>query len=299
MTETSKEYTKKLDIIIISKKGKMAPLEASLTSHMTPAQRKALLKQLTPEMLSSLKKPEILMDFLTDCLNSDDAAMAVTALSGIFHLMTTRNLDYPDFFTRVYTLLDKDVLHGKYRSRVLRCLETFLAPTNHLPAATVASFIKRLARLCLTAPPAAIVAIVPFIYNLLKQHPTCTFIIHRKPFPPYTKSDEDLGEDPFDMAEKDPRQTGAIDSSLWELETLQSHYHPTVSSIASIISEQFTKQHYNLEDFLDHGYASMLDNELAKEPKKPPVVEYYIPKHIFTKPEGETTNLLLDVWRFS
>lgn len=277
----------------------MAPLDKSLAGPMTPTQRKALLKHLTPETLSSLKKPEILMDFLTDCLNSDDAAMAVAALSGIFYLMTRRNLDYPEFFSRLYTLLDRDTLHSKYRSRVLRHLETFLAPTNHLPATTIASFIKRLSRLCLTAPPAAIIAIVPFIYNLLMQHPACTFMIHRQSFPPYIKSAENLGEDPFSMTEKDPQQTGAIDSSLWELETLQSHYHPTVSSIAKIISEQFTKQHYNLEDFLDHGYVSMLESELNKEPKKPPVVEFYIPKRIFTNSEDKISNLLLDIWSFS
>ena len=265
----------------------------------TPSERKALLKQLIPETLSSMKKPEVLMDFLTDCLNSNDAATAVAALSGIFHLMTARNLDYPDFFPRVYALLDRHALHSKYRSRVLRHLEIFLAPANHLPATTIASFIKRLARLCISAPPAAIVAVVPFVYNLLKQHPTCTLMIHRKPFPQYKKSAENVGEDPFDMTESDPQQTGAIDSSLWELETLQSHFHPIVSSIAKLISEQFTKQAYNLDDFLDHGYASMLDSELTKQPKKPPVIEYYIPKHIFTQQEGEAKNVLNELWTFA
>jgi len=267
---------------------------------MTLSQRKALLRQFQDtEVFSSLKRPEILMDFFTDCLDSGDAATAVSALSGIFFLITTRNLDYPAFFPRVYALLDPELLHSKYRSRVLRHLDTFLAPTNHLPAATIASFIKRLSRLCLTAPPAAIVAIVPFTYNLLKQHPTCTFMIHRQPFPPYTQSRDNLGDDPFDMAEKDPQRTGAIDSSLWELETLQSHYHPTVSSIARIISEQFTKQQYNLEDFLDHGYAGMMESELSKESKKPPVVEHFIPKNIFSRTEeSENPGSLLDLWEF-
>jgi U3 small nucleolar RNA-associated protein 19 len=281
----------------------MAPspsYQSLLKGPMTFSQRKALLRQLQDtNVISSLKRPEILMDFFTDCLDSGDAATAVSALSGIFFLITSRNLDYPSFFPRVYSLLDPNLLHSKYRSRVLRHLDTFLAPTNHLPAATIASFIKRLSRLCLTAPPAAIVAIVPFIYNLLRHHPTCTFMIHRKPFPPYTTSKENLGEDPFNMAEKDPQRTGAIDSSLWELETLQSHYHPTVSSIARIISEQFTKQQYNIEDFLDHGYGSMMESELAKEAKKPPVVEHYIPKTIFRRMENsENPGPLLDFWEF-
>ena len=108
------------------------------------------------------------------------------------------------------------------------------------------------------------------------------------------------------MSEPDPQLTHAIDSSLWEIETLQSHYHPNVASLARIISEQFTKQQYNLEDFLDHGYASMVESELSKEAKKAPVVEWKIPKRIFTKPadgasaeEVENTTLVQQLWDFS
>jgi U3 small nucleolar RNA-associated protein 19 len=257
---------------------------------MTVAQRKALLKQLqTPEAISSLRRPEILMDFFTDCLDMRDLGLAVPALQGLFHLVTVKNLDYPDFYPRLYALLDGDLLHSKYRSRVLRHLDVFLSPTNHLPAATVASFVKRMSRLCLFAPPSAIVAVVPFVYNLLQMHPTTTFMIHRHPHPPYTKFKHNLGNDPYDPTQTDPQLTHAVDSSLWELETCQAHYHPAVASIARVISEQFTKRQYNLEDFLDHGYASMLESELKKkESKKPPVVEYKIPKKIFATEEAES-----------
>ena len=43
----------------------------------------------------------------------------------------------------------------------------------------VAAFIKRLSRLALFAPPAGIVTVIPFIYNLLKRHPGCVVLIHR------------------------------------------------------------------------------------------------------------------------
>ena len=42
--------------------------------------------------------------------------------------------------------------------------------------------------------------------------------------------------DPFLADETDPALTRAIDSSLWEIESLQSHYHPNVAAIARIIS---------------------------------------------------------------
>jgi U3 small nucleolar RNA-associated protein 19 len=281
---------------------------AQIAAPMTIAQRKQLLKQLQdPGSIDSLRRPEILMDFFTDSLDMRDLGLAVPALTGLFHLITKKNLDYPAFYPRLYALLDKDLLHSKYRSRVLRHLDVFLSPTNHLPATTIASFVKRLSRLCLFAPPSAIVAIIPFIYNLLKQHPTTTFMIHRNPYPPYTKFRYNLGNDPYDPNEPNPQLTGAIDSSLWELETCQSHYHPTVASIARIISEQFTKQQYNLEDFLDHGYATLLESEFKKKEKKPPVVEYKIPKKIFSSAEDsedeavagqQQMDQMLDMWDF-
>lgn len=251
-----------------------------------------------------MSRPETLMDFLTDSYNAGGST-SLLALSGLFYLITTKNLDYPSFYPKLYSLIDADLLHSKHRSRFLRLLNTFLS-SPRLPAALIASFIKRLSRRALFAPPAAIVAIIPYIYNLLKAHPTTTFMIHRPPYPPYTKSSNNLGEDPFEMQQSDPQHTRAIDSSLWELETLQSHYHPNVASLALIISEQFTKQHYNIEDFLDHGYGSMLDSELAKESKKEAVVEWQIPKRIFTRAkEGEEegdeveSNLITRLWDFS
>src|SRR5690606_38106207 len=112
------------------------------------------------------------------------------------------------------------------------------------------------ARLSLCAPPSAIVIVIPFIYNLLKAHPSCTFLVHREFY------DRDVVrkvgmDDPFDNDESDPYKTGALESCLWEIETLQSHYHPSVATLARIISEQFTKHRYTVEDFLDHSYASV------------------------------------------
>ena len=70
-------------------------------------------------------------------------------------------------------------------------------------------------------------------------------------------------DDPFLEDEEDPMETNAIESSLWEIVTLQSHYHPNVATLAKIISEQFTKQSYNLEDFLDHSYGSVSETTIS------------------------------------
>jgi len=247
-------------------------------------------------------KPELLMDFLTDSYNAGGST-SLMALSGVFYLIEQRNLDYPSFYRKLYSLLDAGILHSKHRSKFFRLLDTFLGST-HLPAVLVASFLKRLSRLALYAPPSGIVVVVPWIYNLLKKHPTCTFMIHRET---RTAEEKEILEnegltDPFLMDEEDPMETNAIESSLWEIVMLQSHYHPNVATLAKIISEQFTKHAYNMEDFLDHSYESMLEAELSKDIKKAPVVEFEIPKKIFTKHDvepGVEDNLVVKLWDFN
>ena len=281
-----------------------------LRNDLSQPLRKTLLRIMVHHIEPWFNRPEYLMDFLTDSYNVGGAT-SLLALSGLFYLIQEKNLDYPQFYPKLYSLLDADLLHSKHRSRFFRLLNTFLAST-HLPATLVASFIKRLSRLALNAPPAAIVAIVPFIYNLFKNHPTCTFMLHRvirdKEF--QAELEAEGMDDPFDPEESDPDQTGAIESSLWEIESLQSHYHPNVASIARIISEQFTKHSYNLEDFLDYTYQGMLQAELGtgeKPLKKIPVVEYQIPKRIFTDRmleedggvDSAPGSLLRSLWDFS
>ena len=264
---------------------------AVFRSTLAVEQRKAILDIITSHVLPWFANyEEFLADFLTDSFN-DGGSTSLLALNGIFHLMTKHNLDYPEFYPKLYSLLDEDVMHSKYRNRFFRLLDTFMNST-HLPAAMVASFIKRLARLSLQAPPGAIVWVLPFVYNILKQHPPCTFMLHR-PYHPHHEiyasnpNYEEQGmDDPFDMHQPDPMLTGAIDSSLWELDMLRSHYHPNVGALAKIIGEQFTKREYQMDDFLDHSYASLIDAELGKDMKKPPVVEWNIPKQIVTTDDG-------------
>ncbi|EON97753.1 putative nucleolar complex protein 4 protein [Phaeoacremonium minimum UCRPA7] len=274
---------------------------ALMSLGLTKDQKKSILDIMSKVVAPWFTKPELLMDFLTDCYNTG-GSMSLLALSGVFYLIQERNLDYPLFYTKLYSLLDADILHSKHRSRFFRLLDTFLE-SSHLPAVLVASFIKRLARLSLNAPPSAIVTLIPWFYNLFKKHPLCTFMLHREP---RTKEEKDTIvseglEDPFLPNEEDPMETHAIDSCLWEIVQLQSHYHPNVATITKIMSEQFTKQIYNLEDFLDHSYGSLLEAEMVKDVKKAPVIEFQIPKRVLLPQEpdsGVADNLLVKLWNF-
>lgn len=178
--------------------------------------------------------------------------------------MKSYNLDYPDFYTNLYAILTPELLHLPEKSRFFRLLDLFMSST-HLPAAIVASFIKRLARLSLTAPPSGIVVVIPFIYNLIKKHghSTCMLLIHST-----TTAEQDAEYfDPYDEDEKDPAKTEAIGSSIWELESMVNHYHPNISALVKIFSQHFTKYSYNMEDFLDWSYTKLLDAEMKKNLK--------------------------------
>ena len=263
-------------------------------SPLTTAHRKTILDITSSHILPWFSnRMEVLADFLTDSFNAG-GSLSLLALSGIFQLMTEKNLDYPDFYTKLYHLLDEDVLHSKHRPRFFRLLDKFMS-SSHLPAAMVASFLKRLSRLSLHAPPGAIVWIVPWTYNMLRRHPTCTFLLHRPYHPTHTIYNspaylESGVIDPFLPSQSDPMLTHAIDSSLWELHTLTDHYHPNVATLAKILSEQFTKREYVLDDFADHGYGTLLDAELGREMRRGGrvEVEWEILKRIVTtEKEGE------------
>lgn len=238
-------------------------------AELSADQYKQLLNILGYSILPYLSSPSSMMDFLTDSLDQEeDEIIPLLVINSIWELMKKYNLEYPDFFTRLYYLLTPSLLYTRYRARFFRLLDLFLSST-HLSANLVASFIKRLARLAMTSSAPGVVIVFPFIYNLLKRHPSCMIMLQN----PDGKKNPNY-EDPFDEKETNPQKTGAIGSSLWELETLQSHYHPNIATLAKIFSEPFRKPSYNMEDFLDWTYKSLLDSEEKRKYKGLAALEY-------------------------
>ena len=230
---------------------------------------KSILTILHKRIIPFFGNAQKLMDFLTltysiGIENNNDIILSILSLNGLWELMKSYNLEYPSFYTNLYAILTPNLLHLKEKSRFFRLLELFMSST-HLPASIVASFIKRLSRLSLTSPPSGIVIIIPFVYNLIKKynHSTCMLLIHST-----TTNEEDLKYiDPFDENEKDPSLTNAIDSSIWELNSMVNHYHPNVSALVKIFYQFFNKFSYNLEDFLDWNYNKLLETEFNKKLK--------------------------------
>ncbi|KAI9098818.1 CBF/Mak21 family-domain-containing protein [Phlyctochytrium arcticum] len=261
---------------------------AYLRLPMSAEMHKRILLVIHKKIIPFLMRPTLLISFLVDSYDQG-GAVSLLALNGLFTLITEHNLDYPDFYTKLYALFDKNVLHVKYRSRFLRLVDLFLS-SSKLPSYLVAAFIKKMARLALHAPPAAIVIVVPFIYNLLKKHTACLVMIHRE-----QQEEEGLptgGElhDPYLPNETNPADSKALESSLWELQTLKQHYLHSISGLVRVYEQPLGRQgEYDLEDFLDHTYGTLFESEL----KKPITEDPALSLQRTTSPLFETSNPIL------
>ncbi|TFK19927.1 CBF-domain-containing protein [Coprinopsis marcescibilis] len=246
-------------------------------------------------VLPHLTRPILAMDWIGNCVDMG-GSVGLLALNGLFTLMKEYNLDYPSFYTRLYAFLDRDVLHLKHRARFFRMTDLFLSST-HLPATLLASFIKRLSRLSLNAPPSAVVMIIPFTYNILKKHPALMVMIHR--------SAEDGADDPYLPTEPNPLSTNALQSSLWELYTHKQHWHASVSTLCKIFEEAFTKPSYAMEDFLDHTYGTLMETDVNRKIKKEPPLAMECDAKVDMFPSGEDEerkakggDLVSELWTF-
>ncbi|KAJ2810787.1 Maturation and nuclear export of 40S ribosomal subunits interacting protein [Coemansia furcata] len=243
----------------------IALLRQPLTAEIYKQTLLTMHRRIIPHMVDATG----LMDFLSAAYDAG-GSISLLALNGLFTLMDQYNLNYPQFYEKLYALLDRNLLHVKYRARFFRLFDLFLA-SPHLPAYLVAAFVKRLARLSIAATPAGAVTVIPVIYNLLKAHPSCMQLIHR--MPSYEGEESvDAENDPYLADEGDLAKCNALGSSLWELETLQQHYYPNIATLANIFSEPFHKPKFQLEDFLDHTYVTFFEGDTARTPKKAPAL---------------------------
>eukprot|EP00002_Diphylleia_rotans_P021707 TRINITY_DN4232_c0_g1_i2.p1 TRINITY_DN4232_c0_g1~~TRINITY_DN4232_c0_g1_i2.p1 ORF type:complete len:653 (+),score=149.54 TRINITY_DN4232_c0_g1_i2:54-2012(+) len=259
---------------------------------------KLILSQIHDRVIPRFPSPLVLFDFLVNSYNIG-GVVSLLSLNGLFILITKYNLNYPDFYTKLYALLTPSVLRVKYRGRFFQLLATFLS-SSYIPSYVVAAFAKRLARLTLTAPPSGSLIVIPFIYNLLVQHQACRKMLHREresdeteetdPNPgtkatdttATTTTQEKVAGDPYNHEEQDPLKTNAIESSLWELATLSKHYCPAVSRMVKLLEKSFKKNEpYRLEDFLEQSHSAIFETELRRKMKSAPALTFQKPTALF------------------
>ncbi|XP_040458184.1 LOW QUALITY PROTEIN: nucleolar complex protein 4 homolog [Falco naumanni] len=230
----------------------------SFLKHKLPAGLyKKVLVIMHDSILPYMNEPTLMIDFLTVAYGIG-GAISLLALNGLFILIHQHNLEYPDFYKKLYSLLDPSIYHVKYRARFFHLTDLFLS-SSHLPAYLVAAFIKRLSRLALTAPPEALLMIIPFICNLFRRHPVCSVLVHRPNGP------AGMSEDPYIMEEEQPSQSRALESSLWEIQTLQNHYHPDVAKAAAILNHSLSEIEDDLSGLLELSAYELFDKEVKKK----------------------------------
>ncbi|KFP26004.1 Nucleolar complex protein 4, partial [Colius striatus] len=208
-------------------------------------------------ILPYMNEPTLMIDFLTVAYGIG-GAISLLALNGLFILIHQHNLEYPDFYKKLYSLLDPSIYHVKYRARFFHLADLFLS-SSHLPAYLVAAFIKRLSRLALTAPPQALLMVIPFICNLFRRHPACRVLVHRPHGP------ADMSEDPYIMEEEEPSASRALESSLWEIQTLQNHYHPDVAKAAAVLNQSLSEMEDDISGLLELSAYELFDKEVKKK----------------------------------
>ncbi|XP_060930600.1 nucleolar complex protein 4 homolog [Limanda limanda] len=227
---------------------------------------KNILVILHDSILPHMSKPTLMIDFLTAAYDVG-GAISLLALNGLFVLIHQHNLDYPDFYKKLYNLLEPSIFHVKYRARFFYLINLFLS-SSHLPVYLVAAFAKRLARLALTAPPAALLIVLPFIYNLIRRHPSCRVLIHKP------NTEDETPEDPYLMDEEDPAQSCALESSLWEIKTLQQHYHPDVAKAALMINTPLSAKEEDITDVLELTTFELMERDLKQTQTKTVPLEF-------------------------
>uniref|UniRef100_A0A5F8GNF1 Nucleolar complex associated 4 homolog n=1 Tax=Monodelphis domestica TaxID=13616 RepID=A0A5F8GNF1_MONDO len=232
----------------------------SFLKHKLPVSLyKKVLVIMHDSILPHMSQPSLMIDFLTSAY---DIGMSLLSICSSFH-----HSEYPEFYRKLYSLLDPSVFHVKYRARFFHLADLFLS-SSHLPAYLVAAFAKRLCRLSLTAPPEALLMVIPFICNLLRRHPACKALIHRP----------SLTTDPYDMEEEDPAKSHALESCLWELKSLQRHYHPEVAKAAMAINQALSPHEVSIAQLLELSPYEIFEKDFKKEESGPVPLEFIQPQ---------------------
>ncbi|KAK1356418.1 nucleolar complex protein 4-like [Heracleum sosnowskyi] len=277
---------------------------------------KEVLVTLHQAVIPYLSNPILLCDFLTRSYDIG-GVISVMALSSLYILITQHGLEYPNFYEKLYVLLEPSIFMAKHRGKFFQLLDSCLK-SPLLPAYLAAAFAKKLSRLSLSAPPSGGLIIVALIHNLLRRHPSINCLVHRDgnvtvhDDPSERKEAYDHAKDSsaskdvssikpgFDQfnEETDPKKTNAMRSSLWEIDTLRHHYCPPVSRFVLSLENDLTVRAKTAEvaikDFSSGSYATIFGDEIRRRVKQVPLAFYKAtPTSLFSESDfgGWTFNL--------
>ncbi|MCO5556604.1 hypothetical protein L7F22_010155 [Adiantum nelumboides] len=326
--------TKQADIKDTSKQGKfiqeVKKLKAKISRAwltflqlpLTTTVYEKVLGHMHKAIIPNLTNPLLLSDFLTNSYNKG-GLISVMALSGLFSLITEYGLEYPEFYNKLYALLEPSMFLAKYRARFFELLDLSLK-SPLLPSYLAAAFAKKLGRMALKSPPSGALIVIAIVHNLLRRHPSINCLVHQnydieEPLPPVLsetgldteilaatdeekiqkdqRTSEGLVQDPFNVAEPDPAKSNALKSSLWEMDTLRHHYSPVVSRFVASLEADLTVRakttELNVKDFSSGSYATIFSEEVKRRMKQVPLAFYKsVPTALFsTASESQSPGL--------
>ncbi|XP_070707672.1 nucleolar complex protein 3 homolog isoform X2 [Pempheris klunzingeri] len=140
------------------------------------------------------------------------------------------NIDPLNFYTQLYGMLPR--LHAGAHNDdiiiVLRCLDAMLTRRKkQVTLQRAMAFVKRLSTLSLHILPNASVGILAATRAAMHAFPRCDFLL-----------DNEVQGSGFYLPElNEPEHSNAQNTALWELHTLQRHYHPVVRRLAVHLSQ--------------------------------------------------------------
>lgn len=211
-----------------------------------------MIPYISENIVDKLSEPHKAADFFFRAFDKGDI-YAILSLEAIFKLIVSHNFEYPNFYDHVFSLTKPSVLYLDHKEKFITLLDKFLSST-HIPNYVVAGFAKRLSRMLLFAPLDAQEPVLGLIRNLLTRHPNISTLIHRE-------VPETLSSDPYDDSESSLSKCNAINSSLWEIRSLQKHWHSNVSKRANFVD----KKPQQMESFVRfRSQDELFSNMMAK-----------------------------------
>ncbi|EFA83060.1 hypothetical protein PPL_03848 [Heterostelium album PN500] len=255
---------------------------------------KHVLLGLPDQVMPHLSNPTLLMDFFSKSYDLG-GIHSILALNGLFILIHKYNLEFPDFYKKLYSLFQPGIIYAKYRSKFFNLAELFLS-SNYLPNYLVAAFLKRASYLCLITPPFGSLILLPLIFTLLQRHPNCHSLINNITATAKSntfnsksglliESDRKkqvtalYGEDPYLPMEADPAKCNALKSSLWEIQLLRQHYFPEIRKLATLFDAGL-KGTVSSSDFASSTYQSLFESTAKKTGSVP--LEFNNFEHLIT-----------------
>ena len=93
--------------------------------------------------------------------------------------------------------------------------------------------------------------------------------------------------DPFIVSEPNPEQCQALESSLWELESLRHHYYPGVKTLVEVFDKPLSKHETDITEYFDTTYESLFEDECIELTNSNAFVEFHAPNKLFSETMDE------------